>query len=107
MKLSNLLREITPVSFKGIRLERKGQRADRKRKKMTPSKMSAYSFSPNPEITSVHYRSQDVKPGGLFVAIEGLAAAALRKAMLEGEFDLIVTVTILSMRRCNGGRKLL
>ena len=25
----------------------------------------------DPEITSIHYRSQDVRPGGLFVAIEG------------------------------------
>lgn len=27
-----------------------------------------------PEIVSIHYRAQDVQPGGLFVAIEGLAA---------------------------------
>ena len=27
-----------------------------------------------PEIGSIHYRAQDVQPGGLFVAIEGLAA---------------------------------
>jgi murE/murF fusion protein len=27
-----------------------------------------------PDISSIHYRSQDVKPGGLFVAIPGLAA---------------------------------
>jgi UDP-N-acetylmuramoyl-L-alanyl-D-glutamate--2,6-diaminopimelate ligase len=28
----------------------------------------------DPEIGSVHYRSQDVRPGGLFVAIPGLKA---------------------------------
>jgi len=28
----------------------------------------------DPEIRSVHYRAQDVKPGGLFVAIQGLVA---------------------------------
>ena len=28
----------------------------------------------DPEITSVHYRAQEVQPGGLFVAIKGLAA---------------------------------
>lgn len=28
----------------------------------------------DPEIRSIHYRSQDVKPGGLFVAIAGHAA---------------------------------
>jgi UDP-N-acetylmuramoyl-L-alanyl-D-glutamate--2,6-diaminopimelate ligase/murE/murF fusion protein len=32
------------------------------------------SGNKDPEIRSIHYRSQDVKPGGLFVAIAGLAA---------------------------------
>lgn len=31
-------------------------------------------FSPDPDIGSVHYRAQDVRPGGLFVAIQGHAA---------------------------------
>ncbi|RPH52910.1 MAG: UDP-N-acetylmuramoyl-L-alanyl-D-glutamate--2,6-diaminopimelate ligase [Desulfobacteraceae bacterium] len=31
-------------------------------------------FSPDPDIGSVHYRAQEVRPGGLFVAIPGHAA---------------------------------
>ncbi|MBW1724966.1 MAG: UDP-N-acetylmuramoyl-L-alanyl-D-glutamate--2,6-diaminopimelate ligase, partial [Deltaproteobacteria bacterium] len=32
------------------------------------------SLSPDPEIGSIHYRAQDVEPGGLFIAIKGLVA---------------------------------
>ncbi|UCD32958.1 MAG: UDP-N-acetylmuramoyl-L-alanyl-D-glutamate--2,6-diaminopimelate ligase, partial [Desulfobacterales bacterium] len=74
MKLSNLLQTIDPVSVNGTRLERKDEGTDRKTTKVDPSNMAAFSFSPDPEIVSIHYRSQDVKPGGLFVAIQGLAA---------------------------------
>ena len=31
----------------------------------------AAKANPDPEVTSIHYRSQDVEPGGLFVAIPG------------------------------------
>lgn len=57
MKLSSLLKMVTPVSFYGTHVDT-GQ----------------FSLSPDPEIGSVHYRAQDVKPGGLFVAIKGLIA---------------------------------
>jgi murE/murF fusion protein len=57
MKLSNLLKTATPVSFYG-----------------TGPDTGQFSLSPDPEIGSVHYRAQDVKPGGLFVAIKGFAA---------------------------------
>ncbi|OEU61133.1 MAG: UDP-N-acetylmuramoyl-L-alanyl-D-glutamate--2,6-diaminopimelate ligase, partial [Desulfobacterales bacterium S5133MH16] len=57
MKLSSLLKTVTPVSFSG-----------------TGPTAGQFSLSPDPEIGSVHYRAQDVKPGGLFVAIKGFAA---------------------------------
>ncbi|MBW2247812.1 MAG: UDP-N-acetylmuramoyl-L-alanyl-D-glutamate--2,6-diaminopimelate ligase [Deltaproteobacteria bacterium] len=57
MKLSSLLKTATPVSFYG-----------------TGPDTGQFSLSPDPEIGSVHYRAQDVKPGGLFVAIKGLVA---------------------------------
>jgi murE/murF fusion protein len=57
MKLSSLLKTITPVSCYG-----------------TGPDAGQFSLSPDPEISSVHYRAQDVKPGGLFVAIKGFAA---------------------------------
>ena len=57
MKLSSLLKTVTPVSFYG-----------------TGPDAGQFSLSPDPEISSIHYRAQDVKPGGLFVAIKGFAA---------------------------------
>jgi MurE/MurF fusion protein len=57
MKLSSLLKTVAPVSFYG-----------------TGPGTGQFSLSPDPEIGSVHYRAQDVKPGGLFVAIKGFAA---------------------------------
>ncbi len=87
MKLSQLLRDITPVSVNGIRLQREDGKTDRRRTQEKPTNMSAYSFSPNPDITSVHYRSQDVEPGGLFVAIKGLTADGhdfIDEALLKG-----------------------
>ena len=57
MKLSSLLKTVTPVSFYG-----------------TGPDTGPFSLSPDPEIGSIHYRAQDVKPGGLFVAIHGLVA---------------------------------
>ena len=39
----------------------------------------------DPDITSIHYRSQDVKPGGLFVAIPGLAADGHEVYLFEAE----------------------
>ncbi len=57
MKLSSLLKTVTPISFYG-----------------TGPDAGQFSLSPDPEIGSVHYRAQDVKPGGLFVAIKGFAA---------------------------------
>jgi len=57
MKLSNLLKTVMTVSFYG-----------------TGPDNGQFSLSPDPEIGSIHYRAQDVKPDGLFVAIKGFAA---------------------------------
>ncbi len=46
MKLSSLLKTVTPVSFYG-----------------TGPDTGQFSLSPDPEIGFVHYRAQDVKPG--------------------------------------------
>lgn len=57
MRFSSLLNTIEPVRVNGIEAKRLDQ-----------------GGGANPEIGSIHYRSQSVKPNGLFVAIEGLAA---------------------------------
>ncbi len=57
MKLFKLLSSINPGSVSGLKTDSGGN-----------------NIGDGPDITSIHYRSQDVKPGGLFVAIPGLAA---------------------------------
>ena len=52
MKLSDLLETITPIRVTGWTQDK----------------------AKSPEIGSIHYRAQDVLPGGLFVAIKGLKA---------------------------------
>ncbi len=67
MKLSNLLKAVTPISVIGISAEGRAQNAENKNP-------LPHTLLPDPEICSIHYRAQDVKPGGLFVAISGHAA---------------------------------
>ena len=74
MKLSNLLESVIPISFYGINIESTRQSADIKNSDPNAPYDMQFSLSPDPEIGSVHYRAQDVKPGGMFVAIKGLAA---------------------------------
>ena len=57
MKLYKLLASINPSRVTGLETDSGGN-----------------VISDGPDITSIHYRSQDVKAGGLFVAIPGLAA---------------------------------
>ena len=59
MKLSRLLNSLEPDSIAGV-LSADGRRASEQ--------------APDPDIRSIHYRAQEVKLGGLFVAIPGLTA---------------------------------
>ncbi len=74
MKLSSLLKSITPTGLHGIRAERDGQIVDIKGAGSRATRPLRYDLSPDPEIGSIHYRAQDVQPGGLFIAIQGLEA---------------------------------
>lgn len=74
MKLSSLLKSITLIGLHGIRAERDGQIIDIKSAGSRSIHSIPYDLSPDPEIESVHYRAQDVQPGGLFIAIKGLEA---------------------------------
>jgi UDP-N-acetylmuramoyl-L-alanyl-D-glutamate--2,6-diaminopimelate ligase len=52
------------------------------------------SHGPDPEIASIHYRAQDVKPGGLFVAIAGFSADGhdfIDQALERGAVALVTT----------------
>ncbi len=65
MRLSDLLKTVDPIRFYGLAAEQRGHVSDIG---------NTEHLDPDPEISSIHYRAQDVRPGGLFVAIEGLAA---------------------------------
>ncbi len=52
MRLSTLLQPVSPTRVLGVGITRGGVLSD-------------------PEVTSIHYRSGDVRPGGIFVAIPG------------------------------------
>lgn len=63
MKLSNLIKSIKPISINGI-------------KNICSDAFAGSNkfFEPDIEINSIHYRAQDVKPDGLFVAVQGISA---------------------------------
>ena len=73
MRLSDVLKTVTPKACYGIKAASCGQFPDNK-----SAGASDYGNDvlvlPDPEFGSIHHRAQDVRPGGLFVAIEGLAA---------------------------------
>ncbi|MBW2603160.1 MAG: UDP-N-acetylmuramoyl-L-alanyl-D-glutamate--2,6-diaminopimelate ligase [Deltaproteobacteria bacterium] len=73
MLLSDLLKTADPVTFYGIEAEKSGHVSDIGNTEH-PDPDAGFLLSPDPDIGSIHYRAQDVRPGGLFVAIEGLAA---------------------------------
>jgi UDP-N-acetylmuramyl tripeptide synthase len=73
MRLSDLLKTVDPVGFYGIEAEQSGHVSDIGNTEHSDPDVG-FLFLPDPEIGSIHYRAQDVQPGGLFVAIEGLAA---------------------------------
>ena len=55
------------------------------------------AFDPDPEISSIHYRAQEVVPGGLFVAIKGLAADGhdyVDAAVARGAVAIVVQKTV-------------
>jgi murE/murF fusion protein len=74
MKLSRLLSNIKPVSLHGLRATCGERDAGIKNVNERESASKNWFLSPDPEIISIHYKAQDVKPGGLFVAIPGLVA---------------------------------
>ena len=63
MKLSSLLKSITPTGLHGIKVERDGQIVDIKDTGSHAIRPLPYDLSPDPEIGSVHYRAQDVQLG--------------------------------------------
>ena len=73
MRLSDLLKTVDTVKFYGIEAGQSDLVLDTGNLEH-PDPGAGLLLSPDPEIGSIHYRAQDVQPGGLFVAIKGLSA---------------------------------
>jgi len=65
LKLSKLLESIIPQQVRGISLSFD-------HKSISVSCTLPVHLNPDPEISSIHFNSREVQPGGLFVAIPGL-----------------------------------
>jgi UDP-N-acetylmuramyl-tripeptide synthetase len=74
VQLSNLLKTVRPVKFHGIRAKSNESIMETQTTEHHDPDIARVSLSPDPEIGSIHYRAQDVEPGGLFIAIKGLVA---------------------------------
>lgn len=98
MRLSRLLADIPPLWVSGV-----GE---------CPGKSLTEVLAVDPEVTSLHYRAQEVRPGGLFVAIAGfardghdfIAQAATRGAVAvlsqkPVEMENLTVVAVSSTRR--------
>ena len=72
MKLSNLLKAVAGDSSN--RAKGDAQRAMHAGQKHNALCARPDAEEPDPDISSIHYRAQDVQPGGLFVAIQGQTA---------------------------------
>jgi len=74
VKLSKLLEAIEPIPANWLNTDSSDQGAKNGVEKgHMPSPLSNDS-PPDPDIGSIHYRAQEVQPGGMFVAIEGQTA---------------------------------
>jgi UDP-N-acetylmuramoyl-L-alanyl-D-glutamate--2,6-diaminopimelate ligase len=74
LKLSILVKAIEPIRIYGLTAERQSQHAgglDEVRYALSARPSAAM---PDTEIGSIHYRAQEVLPGGLFVAVKGQTA---------------------------------
>jgi murE/murF fusion protein len=92
MRLSDVLTTVRPKACYGIKAAscvriRENQSA------VSPDPADGVLPSPDPEIGSIHYRAQDVQPGGLFVAIKGLVSDGhdfIHEAINRGASAIIV-----------------
>jgi UDP-N-acetylmuramyl-tripeptide synthetase len=71
VKLSKLLEAIEPIT---LGAECKAQSAKRNEIERHAPCAMRYADLPDSDIGSIHYRAQEVQPGGMFVAIEGQTA---------------------------------
>jgi len=92
MKLSNLVSAeslISAASLGSVSLAQKAKRIPDRNHSLYPN---ASTVMPDPDITSIHYRAQEVQPGGLFVAIKGQTTdghAFIQEALKRGAAAIV------------------
>jgi UDP-N-acetylmuramoyl-L-alanyl-D-glutamate--2,6-diaminopimelate ligase len=74
VKLSTLLNAVESANVNEIKVQGDRYEAPDKRHNDPALRPLPASHLPDADIGSIHYRAQEVKPGGLFVAVEGQAA---------------------------------
>jgi UDP-N-acetylmuramoyl-L-alanyl-D-glutamate--2,6-diaminopimelate ligase len=74
VKLSKLLEAIEPITANCLNTGSSDQRAKNGAKKRHVPSPLPNDSPPDSDIGSIHYRAQEVQPGGMFVAIEGQTA---------------------------------
>jgi len=92
MKLSNLVSAESLISAAGLgsgSLAQKAKRIPDRNHSLYPN---ASTVMQDPDITSIHYRAQEVQPGGLFVAIKGQTTdghAFIQEALKRGAAAIV------------------
>jgi UDP-N-acetylmuramoyl-L-alanyl-D-glutamate--2,6-diaminopimelate ligase len=71
VQLSILLKAIEPIGIFSLKAERQAQKTKRLKKIRYALCPLPFAGLPDTAISSIYYRAQDVRPNGLFVAIEG------------------------------------
>jgi len=93
VKLTTLLKAINTFREITLGAERKAQSAKRDEKERHALCAMRYADLPDSDIGSIHYRAQEVQPGGMFVAIEGQTADGhdfMHQALKRGAVAIIV-----------------
>jgi UDP-N-acetylmuramyl-tripeptide synthetase len=93
VKLSKLLEAIEPLKIFSLKAERIEQSAKGNAKENHALCDLDQAKLPNREISSIHYRAQDIQPAGLFVAIEGRTADGhdyIGQALGKGAVAIVV-----------------
>ena len=92
MKLSKLLEAIEPITADRSTTGSGGQRSENGAETNHVPSLLPNDSPPDSEIGSIHYRAQEVQPGGMFVAIEGQTADGhdyMHQALKKGALAFI------------------
>ncbi len=93
VKLSTLLNAVEPIRIFGQAAECQGHSTNRIVEARNPLLPVSNADPSECDISSIHYRAQDVQPGGMFVAIEGRTADGhdfIGQAMKKGAVVIVL-----------------